>query len=200
MKIVAFCYLSAAVLLPLCRPGDSAPVNVKWIARLGSSLPRWLIDPPVNTTAGEIHKAGKCYLNVRLLCARSLKHLRALEVSFVFFLFFCNTRFIFLAGCILWNKCFLTSCQRPCGEMQDALTKKHLVDVVGSPEVPALWAKTDRSLYEGWGRESVAAAQRAKPVAVQMEGTELHLAAGCSLPNAQIPTRIIHLWQAACFA
>lgn len=128
IKTVAFCYWPAAALLPLCCPGDSAPVNVKWIARLGSSLPRWLIDPPVNTTAGEIHKAGKCYLDVRLLCARSLKYLRAREV---FFLFSCRT-YPVKPGCLLASR------RTSCGNRWEALTKKQqLLDAVGSPEVPA---------------------------------------------------------------
>lgn len=61
-----FGFFWRAALVSLCCPGDSAQVNVKWIVRLGAPLPRWLIDPSVNTTAGKIHKACKCYLNIRL--------------------------------------------------------------------------------------------------------------------------------------
>lgn len=59
-------FIWRAALVSPCCPGDSAQVNVKWIVRLGAPLPRWLIDPSVNTTAGKIHKACKCYLNIRL--------------------------------------------------------------------------------------------------------------------------------------
>lgn len=63
-----------AALFSLWRPGDSTQVDVKWMVRLGLSLPCWLIDSSVDTTAGKIHTAYKCYPNVVTHAALKVLH------------------------------------------------------------------------------------------------------------------------------
>lgn len=115
-----------AVPFLLCCPGDSTKVNVKWIVRLGLSLPCWLIDSPVNTTAGTIHKACKCYLNIHLMGVCVFTHAcEALKVPQCFtrmYIVYMNIQYNYIA-CV-WNMSFWYKCVFPCLMRTSALIRK----------------------------------------------------------------------------
>lgn len=109
-----------AVIFSLCCPGDSTQVNVKWIVRLGLSLPCWLIDSPVNTTAGKIYKACKCYLNIRSWACVFTRAWEALKVLHNILL---KRTLCKWTPSIIWEKCLGNKCVFLCLISRPILTK-----------------------------------------------------------------------------